>query len=160
MKLTIAAVGKLTKGPERALCERYAARINAQGRSVALGPLTERAFKEASSEQVALRQQTEAAQLLDAIRSADRKVVLDERGKTLSSPAFADVLRDARDDGVAEMAFLIGGPNGHHASVRDAADLRLALGAMTLPHALARALLMEQIYRAITIVAGHPYHRA
>ncbi|MEO0617925.1 MAG: 23S rRNA (pseudouridine(1915)-N(3))-methyltransferase RlmH [Pseudomonadota bacterium] len=159
MRLTVAAIGKLSKGPERALCERYATRINAKGRSVALGPLAAREFREATADQPAVRKRSEAAQLRDAARQADRTIVLDEGGKTLSSSRFARWLREARDTGVRETAFLIGGPDGHDESVLAGADLRLALGPMTLPHALARAVLMEQIYRAITIVAGHPYHR-
>ena len=86
-------------------------------------------------------------------------VCLDETGKGLSSTALTDWIRLRRDQGVASIAFLIGGPDGHGAAVRERADLTLSLGAMTWPHGLARVLLLEQLYRAATILAGHPYHR-
>ena len=86
-------------------------------------------------------------------------VSLDERGKALTSAAFADLLRRQSDDGCKSMAFLIGGPDGHGPAVAAAARLSLSLSAMTLPHGLARVVLAEQLYRASTILAGHPYHR-
>ncbi|MGN3974609.1 23S rRNA (pseudouridine(1915)-N(3))-methyltransferase RlmH [Tsuneonella sp. SYSU-LHT278] len=89
-----------------------------------------------------------------------RTVLLDERGKALSSEEFAGVLGRWRDDGVREARFVIGAADGHSDGEREAADLLLAMGAMTWPHLLARAMLMEQLYRATTILAGHPYHRS
>ena len=89
-----------------------------------------------------------------------RTVLLDERGKTLSSEAFAAILGRWRDEGVREARFVLGAADGHTDDDRAAADLLLAMGAMTWPHLLARAMLMEQLYRATTIVAGHPYHRS
>ena len=89
-----------------------------------------------------------------------RTVLLDERGKVLSSEEFAAILGRWRDDGVREARFVLGAADGHSEAERSAADLLLAMGAMTWPHLLARAMLMEQLYRATTIVAGHPYHRS
>jgi 23S rRNA (pseudouridine1915-N3)-methyltransferase len=89
-----------------------------------------------------------------------RTVLLDERGKTLSSEQFAATLDRWRDDGVREARFVLGAADGHSDADRAGADLLLAMGAMTWPHLLARAMLMEQLYRATTIVAGHPYHRS
>lgn len=86
-------------------------------------------------------------------------VVLDERGRTLASEAFAELLRRHLDDGTGDMAFLIGGPDGHAPDIRENAGLLLSFGAMTWPHRLVRVMLFEQIYRAVTIIAGHPYHR-
>jgi 23S rRNA (pseudouridine1915-N3)-methyltransferase len=86
--------------------------------------------------------------------------VLDERGRTMSSAEFAQYLGTRRDDGIKHAALLLGGPDGHAASLRSSAQLPLSLGPMTLPHGLARVVLVEQIYRAITILSGHPYHRA
>lgn len=89
-----------------------------------------------------------------------RTVLLDERGKTLASEEFAAILARWRDEGVRETRFVLGAADGHSETERQAADLLLAMGAMTWPHLLARAMLMEQLYRATTIVAGHPYHRS
>ena len=89
-----------------------------------------------------------------------RTVLLDERGKILSSEAFAAILGGWRDEGVREARFVLGAADGHSDEDRASADLLLAMGAMTWPHLLARAMLMEQLYRATTIVAGHPYHRS
>lgn len=89
-----------------------------------------------------------------------RTVLLDERGKAMSSEAFAALLGKWRDEGVRETRFLIGAADGHSDAERASADLLLAFGPATWPHMLARAMLMEQLYRATTILAGHPYHRA
>jgi 23S rRNA (pseudouridine1915-N3)-methyltransferase len=89
-----------------------------------------------------------------------RTVLLDERGRSLSSEEFAAILAGWRDEGVREARFVIGAADGHSDAERQSADLLLALGAMTWPHLLARAMLIEQLYRATTIVAGHPYHRS
>ena len=89
-----------------------------------------------------------------------RTVLLDERGKALSSEALAAILGRWRDEGVREARFVLGAADGHSDEERASADLLLAMGAMTWPHLLARAMLMEQLYRATTIVAGHPYHRS
>jgi 23S rRNA (pseudouridine1915-N3)-methyltransferase len=89
-----------------------------------------------------------------------RTVLLDERGKQLSSEELAAILGRWRDNGVREARFVIGAADGHSDAEREGADLLLAMGAMTWPHLLARAMLAEQLYRATTIVAGHPYHRS
>jgi len=89
-----------------------------------------------------------------------RTVLLDERGKSMASSAFADTLGRWRDDGVREARFVLGAADGHSQEDRDAADLLFAFGPATWPHLLARAMLMEQLYRATSILAGHPYHRA
>ena len=86
-------------------------------------------------------------------------VVLDERGKALASEAFAELLRRHLDGGTADMAFLIGGPDGHSPEARDNAGLLMSFGPMTWPHRLVRVMLFEQLYRTVTIIAGHPYHR-
>jgi 23S rRNA (pseudouridine1915-N3)-methyltransferase len=97
---------------------------------------------------------------LSAVARADRRIVLDEHGKSLTSEDFASFVQDARDNGARDMVFLIGGPDGHDPRVREQANLVLSMSHMTLPHGLARALLVEQLYRALTIISGHPYHRA
>jgi 23S rRNA (pseudouridine1915-N3)-methyltransferase len=159
MRLLIAAVGRLKDGPERALYRRYAERIGPAGRAVGLGPLDLIEIAESRAGGPKARTGEEAQHLLSKSGHADFRVVLDEGGKPLSSAAFASAIRAARDRGADTAAFLIGGPDGHGASARQAADLLLSLGPMTLPHGLARIVLAEQLYRAVTILAGHPYHR-
>ena len=101
----------------------------------------------------------EAALILDALPAGARLVALDERGAAWSSRGLADRLAAWRVEGVAELAFAIGGAEGLGAAVLDRADDSLALGAMTWPHRLVRGMLLEQLYRAQQILAGHPYHR-
>lgn len=160
MRLTIAAIGRLKERGEPELLARYRDRIDASGRALALGPLTITELAEARQNDTRQRRDDEATRLLQAAARADRRVVLDEHGKAITSEAFARWLAAERDGGAREVAFLIGGPDGHGAAAISAATLKLSLGPMTLPHGLARVLLVEQLYRALTIISGHPYHRA
>lgn len=160
MRLSIIAIGRLKERGEPELVERYRERIDAAGRSMALGPLTVTELPEARQTDSRQRRDDEAARLLQAAIRAECRVALDERGKQLSSEAFAAWLAAERDRGAREAAFLLGGPDGHGEGAHTAATLRLSLGPMTLPHGLARVILAEQLYRAITIISGHPYHRA
>lgn len=159
MKLVIAAVGRLKDGPERELLGRYVKRLAQAGRGVALGPVDILEIAEGRAEQASLRQADEAARLLKLATACDVVVALDEGGRAMTSRSFADLLARHRDSGVQAMAFLIGGPDGHGAAVPAKAGVKLSLGPMTLPHGLARIVLAEQLYRAATILAGHPYHR-
>lgn len=159
MLLTIAAVGRLKDDAERVLVDRYATRIGA-GRTQAMGPLREIEIAESRRSTAAERKAEEGARLLAAAKDADFVVMLDESGRALSSEAFARLLGEKRDQGVRSAAFLLGGPDGHGSDVKAAARLVLSLGPMTLPHGMARAVLAEQLYRATTILAGHPYHRS
>ena len=158
MRITIAAVGRLKDDAERVLVDRYLKRL-AAAKPLGLGPVAEHETPESRRPTVAERQADEATRLLKSAGDADVIIALDERGKAITSTAFAQWLGARRDDGRRHAAFLIGGADGHGAAVRTAAHLTLSLGAMTLPHGLARAVLAEQIYRATTILAGHPYHR-
>lgn len=155
MKLLIAAVGRFPRGPEHALWADYQSRIDAQARTTRVGPLVIREIEDKSRK----GKDAEAILLASATGSAGKTVVLDERGKSLTSQAFAQQLGAWRDQGAPEVAFLIGGADGHTDATRARADLLLSLSAMTLPHALARVFLTEQLYRAVTILSGHPYHR-
>ncbi len=160
MRLSIAAIGRLKAGPETSLIERYCDLATGLGRSCSLGPLQIQDFPEGRSSQLEPRRNDEADRLLAATSQASVRVLLDERGKQLTSPELADYLAHQRDDGAREVAFLIGGADGHGAPARSACALSLSLSKMTLPHGLARIMLAEQLYRSITIIAGHPYHRA
>jgi 23S rRNA (pseudouridine1915-N3)-methyltransferase len=158
MRVIVAAVGRL-KDAERELCERYTKRFDAAGRALGLGPLTISELSESRAAGAEARKADEAARLVKAAGTADVRVVLDEGGRALSSEAFARWIAQRRDGGAKGMAFLIGGPDGHGRASLEGAALKLSLGAMTLPHGLARAVLIEQLYRAATILSGHPYHR-
>jgi len=160
MRLVIAAVGKLKDGAERELCARYAERLNAIGRGVALGPLEIHEVPEGKAQARETRLADEAERLLARSRSASYRILLDEHGKGLTSTQLSDLLRKLRDSGESEVAFLIGGPDGHGDAVRQTSAMSISLGPMTLPHGLARIVLAEQLYRTATILAGHPYHRA
>lgn len=160
MKLTIAAAGKLKAGPERDLYERYAGRIDQAGKGVGLGPLTTLEISESRKKSAPERKAEEAAQLLARLDDDRLLVVLDETGDALTSKAFAQYLQKKRVGGAGSMAFVLGGPDGHGEDMRANADRILSLGPMTLAHGLARVVLAEQIYRAVTILTGHPYHRA
>lgn len=159
MKLTIAAIGRMKSGADSALVERYSKRIQQAGRAVGLGPLTLVELAESRAGNSHQRKDDEAIHLLKAAPSQAANIVLHETGKSMSSRAFATHLARLRDDGTAHCCFFIGGADGHGETVLRQADLVLSLGAMTYPHQLVRVLLTEQIYRAITILTGHPYHR-
>jgi 23S rRNA (pseudouridine1915-N3)-methyltransferase len=155
MLITIAAVGKLKAGPERELYDRYVERAAAAGRSLGL-TFTTREFTESRAAAAEARKAQEAESLLGA---GGVIVALDERGKTLDSRAFAERLARWRDDGASGLTFALGGPDGHGPALLQKSALRLAFGPMTWPHQLARIMLAEQLYRAVTILSGHPYHR-
>ena len=160
MKVMLAAVGRLKDSGERELYERYAGRFHASGRTLSLGPLTLSEHPESRATEPALRKADEGTRLLKATKDANAIIVLDQAGRLDSSADFAKRLATLRDGGVATLAFLIGGPDGHGPDVLANARDTLSLGRMTLPHGLARVVLAEQLYRAVTILSGHPYHRA
>lgn len=160
MRLVLVAVGKLKDGAERELYARYADRIQAAGRSVGLGAIELREIPEGKSQSREARMADEAERLLAKSGDADVRVLMDERGKAITSVQLAEFVRSWRDRGESGVAFLLGGPDGHGEPARRAATVSLSLGPMTLPHGLARIVLAEQLYRTATILAGHPYHRA
>lgn len=160
MRLLIAAVGRLKAGPERELLARYVDRTNATGKSLALAPLEILEVPESAAQSAAKRKSDEAKALLGAVPDKARLIALDERGKSLSSEDFAERLGKFRDSGSSTIAFLIGGADGLDETLRKSADLVMAFGSATFPHQIVRILLAEQIYRAATILSGHPYHRS
>jgi 23S rRNA (pseudouridine1915-N3)-methyltransferase len=159
MRILVAAIGRLKDAGEKDLFARYAERLDGMGRSVAIGPLRAIELTESRAASAEARRADEAQRLLKASAGADLRVALDARGKVMTSDAFADWLRETRDSGVGTLAFLLGGPDGHGPEVLSVSALNLSLGPLTLPHGLARVVLAEQLYRAATILAGHPYHR-
>jgi 23S rRNA (pseudouridine1915-N3)-methyltransferase len=159
MRLLIAAIGKLKQGPERELFAHYLARAEALGRKLALTPLTTVEISEAKAASAPARCQAEAQALLAKVPDKHKLICLARAGDPLSSEAIAQLLAKLRDGGTPGVAFLIGGADGLSRTVLAKADKVLSLGPMTLPHGLARIVLAEQIYRAETILSGHPYHR-
>ncbi len=151
MRITLAAVGRDKSGPTRDLYEHYIKRLN--------WPFSLREVEERKPLPTAQLKLREAELLRAAIPKASTLVVLDERGKNLSSPEFAQMIGQWRDEGVQDLAFVIGGADGLDESLRAAAARSLSFGRMTWPHMMVRALLAEQLYRAQSILAGHPYHR-
>jgi 23S rRNA (pseudouridine1915-N3)-methyltransferase len=151
MRLHIVAVGRLKAGPHAALARHYAERL--------AWPLVLREVEEKRPLPAPELKEREAALLLAAAPSGAVLVALDERGKTLDSAAFARKIARWRDSGTSDIAFFIGGADGLADQVRQKAQLVLSLGAMTWPHLLVRGMLLEQLYRAQQILAGHPYHR-
>jgi 23S rRNA (pseudouridine1915-N3)-methyltransferase len=160
MRLVIAAVGRLKDGPERALFERYFERANAAGRAVSLAPVELIELAESSARRAPDRIADESARLEAALPKGARRILLDTRGRSLTSEEFASRLVALRNGGAGTAAFLIGGADGLSLSANAALDLTISFGPATFPHQIVRILLAEQIYRAITILSGHPYHRA
>jgi 23S rRNA (pseudouridine1915-N3)-methyltransferase len=152
MRLSIVAVGRLRAGPHEALVRHYAERLTS--------PLVIREVEEKRPLPPTKLREREAALLLAASPLGATLIALDERGTSMSSEAFARRLAAWRDAGVADLTFLIGGAEGLADSLRQKAALLLSLGPMTWPHLLARGMLLEQLYRAQQILAGHPYHRS
>ena len=152
MQIVISAIGKLKKNtPEDLLIQGY---LKKTKWSVTVKESEEK--KSLSGDQL---KEAESLLLLSSIPQGGKIIALDERGKTPSSREFANLLGKWIDEGVSSISFLIGGANGHAEILRQKADYKLSFGRMTLPHMLARVVLAEQIYRAKTILDGHPYHK-
>lgn len=154
MKIAVLAVHRLGRAPEAALADDWLQRASAAGRRLGLGP-----FEIVEVEGKRAEPEPEAAALLARLEPADRLVICDERGRSRGSRAFASELAALRDDGLRRLVFAVGGASGLHGSVRARADDALGFGVQTWPHALVRAMLSEQLYRAVTILAGSPYHK-
>ncbi|MDG4647056.1 23S rRNA (pseudouridine(1915)-N(3))-methyltransferase RlmH [Roseibacterium sp. SDUM158017] len=155
MRLHIAAVGRLRGGAERTLVDDYLGRLDRTGRGLglSLGEMVEVEDRKGGGAAA------EARLLRSAAPDGATVWVLDERGRTLSSPDFATAIAARRDEGGKDLVFMIGGADGLDPSLRDDADMAISFGAMVWPHMLARVMLAEQLYRAATILAGSPYHR-
>jgi len=159
MRLLIAAVGKLKHGPERELFAHYLDRAEAIGRKTGLSPLSAIEVAEAKAATAQARMEAEAKILLAKLPSSYKLVCLDRGGDQLGSEEFAQALAKFRDGGAQGLAFFIGGADGLGLAAQFKADRVVSLGPITLPHGLARIVLAEQIYRAGTLLTGHPYHR-
>ena len=152
MRITICAIARIRGNPTAKICQIYQDRLPWD---VKIRELEVK--KHLKGEK---RQWAEAKLLQKAIPNRAMIIALDTRGEMLSSKAFAGRVCSFRDEGIADIAFLIGGAEGLHQNLIESAGMVLSLGTMTWPHLMARAMLMEQLYRAYSILAGHPYHRA
>jgi 23S rRNA (pseudouridine1915-N3)-methyltransferase len=159
LKIDIIAVGRMKSGPEKDLCARYVERFMQSAKALGLGPLRMLEVAEGPARRAEDRKAEEAKAICVNIIEGAFLVALDERGTSISSQHFADRIARQRDDGRKHMQFLIGGADGIDPDLRSRADLVISFGAMTMPHQLVRLLLAEQLYRAASIIAGHPYHR-
>lgn len=159
MQLIIAAVGRAKASPERDLTDTFLTRIRGTGPGLGFGSITLAEVEERKRLEGAQLKAREAELLLAAVPAGGVVIALDERGKDMPSSAFAEMLGTARDGGAPALAFLIGGADGHGPEVRQQAAKVLSFGRATWPHMMVRAMLAEQIYRGLTILSGHPYHR-
>lgn len=160
MKLILGAVGRLKAGPERDLAARYLERARVSARPLGLSGPDVRELEESRARRPEDRKAEEAKALLALLPPGAKVIALDERGASITSEKFAQTLAKARDEGAPALALLIGGPDGLDEGLRARADFPICFGAMTWPHQIVRVMAAEQIYRAMTILSGHPYHRA
>jgi 23S rRNA (pseudouridine1915-N3)-methyltransferase len=159
MRLALVCVGKLTAGPERLLFDRYLKRLNEGARSAGLDGVDVCEIGESRARRPDERRAEEGAAIQAAVRKGGALVLLDERGPSVTSEEWAADIGRARDRSTPAYAVAIGGPDGLDQSLGAAAHRKVSFGAMTWPHQLVRVMAAEQLYRAMTILAGHPYHR-
>ncbi|MBV9079000.1 MAG: 23S rRNA (pseudouridine(1915)-N(3))-methyltransferase RlmH [Methylobacteriaceae bacterium] len=158
MKLALVAVGRLKAGPERDLAARYRTRADALARALGFSPLAVVELAESRARSDRERRTEEGSALRDRLKGM-ATIAFDERGDLPTSLAFAEAIAARRDAGEGSLAFVIGGPDGLDETIRAAASRAVSFGRLTLPHQLVRVLVLEQVYRALSILAGHPYHR-
>ena len=160
MRIVVIAIGRLKQGPERELADRYRERFDDIGRKLGFRGLEIHEIPESRARDVAARMAEEATAISALIPDKSSIIALDERGETIDSAAFARHLGRWRDESVPTAVFLIGGADGLSPELRRKVKISVAFGKATWPHQMVRVMLLEQIYRAATILSGHPYHRA
>jgi 23S rRNA (pseudouridine1915-N3)-methyltransferase len=159
LRIHVGAVGRLKAGPERKLAEDYLERAAALGRSAGISAVGIAEIPESRAATAALRMADEAARLRTGLPGEAVTVALDREGRDITSEELAALIGRWRDGGTGTLAFLIGGPDGLDLGIKATAAHTLAFGRMTWPHRLARIMLLEQVYRSVTILVNHPYHR-
>jgi 23S rRNA (pseudouridine1915-N3)-methyltransferase len=159
MRIHLTAVGRMKSGPERELAARYFERFEKTAPAIGLEFAGVSEFPESRARDAEQRKSEEAAKLSVSLPPGSVLVLLDERGKNISSVDFAQFIARHRDTGTKSTVFAIGGADGHSESLRRQANTIVSFGAMTFPHQIMRILIAEQLYRATTILSGHPYHR-
>lgn len=160
MRLTIAAVGRSRESPEEALTNLYCERARAIAPKLGISKIEVVIVDTSRATTPDARMKDEAEKIGRKLPASAYRIALDEAGRTMSSQAFAKRLRQLADAGTRDLVFIIGGPDGLAQTLREGAKERIAFGTQTWPHLFVRAMLAEQIYRALAILSGHPYHRA
>ena len=160
MKIAVFAVGRMKSGPEKELADRYFDRFAKTGPALGLEFSGVEEIAESRARGVTERRLEEAGKVRARVGAGTVLILLDERGKSTGSEDFAQKIAAWRDGGQRTMLIAIGGPDGHDPALRQEAALMLSFGAATWPHQLVRIMLAEQLYRAATILSGHPYHRS
>jgi 23S rRNA (pseudouridine1915-N3)-methyltransferase len=159
MRIIVAAIGRLKRGPETELAERYRKRAEQTGRQLGLRAVEIVEIRESRAADAGKRMREESIALASIIPPGAAVALLDAQGEDVDSAGLAAQLAKWRAQDRPAVVFMIGGPDGLADNLKDKAALRLAFGAATWPHQLVRIMLLEQLYRAATILAGHPYHR-
>ncbi len=159
MRVTVACIGRL-KGAEQELCERYQKRLNSAGKQVSFDALVIRELGESKKGSVVARKDDEAQMLLAKLPDKGQFFCLDEKGKNFTTTDFSKKIMRLRDDGIRDISFVLGGADGLSSNILGKSNGLVSLGGMTMPHGLARVVLLEQLYRIMTLWSGHPYHRA
>ena len=160
MRIIVAAIGRLKAGSETELAERYRKRAEQTGRNLGWKSVEVIEIRESKADDAQKRMLEESIALANVIPERAVTVLMDERGDNPGSAQFAERIAKWRAAGAPALVFIIGGADGLAPSLRDKAQMKLSFGAATWPHQLVRAMLLEQLYRAATILTGHPYHRA
>ncbi len=159
MRIAIIAIGKLKQGPERELALRYHDRFEETGRKLGFRSLSIHEISESRARDAPTRIAEEAASIAALIPERAAIIAMDERGDNIDSATLAKTLGRWRDESVTDTIFMIGGADGLSPELQRKAKMRIAFGAATWPHQMVRVMVLEQVYRAATILAGHPYHR-
>jgi 23S rRNA (pseudouridine1915-N3)-methyltransferase len=160
MRLAVLAIGRVKAGPDRELADRYRERAAKAGRSLGFKSVDIVELAESRAQRASDRIAEEGEALAKHLTGNLAIVALDETGTAVTSEIFAAQMGKWRDGGRETVFFIIGGADGLSPEIRRRADLTLAFGKVTWPHQLVRIMLLEQLYRAVTILSGHPYHRA
>lgn len=159
MKLRILSIGRMKSGPEQELVTRYQKRAKIMGRALGINDFDIIEIPESRARREQERQAEEMVSLLQKTSDA-RLIIFDERFSSPSSEEFSEKLRQWKDSGISQAVCIIGGPDGISPELRDRAHWGVSFGKLSFPHQLVRVLVMEQLYRSITMLAGHPYHRS
>ncbi len=159
MRISVCAVGRLKRAPETELCSDYLARTEKLGRQVGITKAEIVEVPESQDGQASGRKIQEAGALQAKIAPGAMLICLDENGQNVDSKEFSKIIKKAADDGTSELVFVLGGPDGLDPDLLSSASKTVCFGRMTWPHRLARVMLLEQIYRAVTLMVNHPYHR-
>ena len=160
MRISLVCIGRMKSGPERELFDRYFTRMKGMARSVGVADVELREIDESRARRPEDRREEEALAILKTLGPRDVLIALDERGASPTSDVWAADIAQMRDAAHSAYVIVVGGPDGLAPSLRAKARKVISFGAMTWPHQLVRVMAVEQLYRALSILAGHPYHRA